>query len=461
MTSRPTSNAAQITKSFTWMMLLIISITGLSISLVVGVHLTRGRIEDAVTLERSLKRSFIDDAPDWKQWKLNSPINTNDTFVKVRTNLPNRKHERFYSPHTKRLLAAKQLTMPVFKAVQYRHDLGFFYHSTLYTDHIYYETWTSLNNVVRIFKDILIDLFLMVVLSSLIGYAIMRLLARRLNRPLAELTDAAKRINHSQTVSYHEALPIPTSPTEVHDLGVEINDLLNSLNQQVLRDHQFVSDASHELRTPLTSINGHVSLIKRHGQQRPELIPKSLAAIDHESHRMQALVESLLKLSRMDHANVTLDYLDLRQLVQELVADNGLSFTQTIVVDLPSDPVVAYANLENVQQMVLALLSNAGKYAPADSTITLTVDPDATHPTLAIRDLGMGIADADKPHIFERFYRVDQARSQEIPGTGLGLAIVARLAELNQIQLTVSDNQPRGTVFTLAFLSIKPTGSPQ
>ncbi|GEO68179.1 sensor histidine kinase [Levilactobacillus acidifarinae] len=453
---RGRSNAAQITRTFTWTMLLIVAITGISISLVVGYRLTRSRMQDAVTLEKSLNRSFIDDAPDWRQWKLNSPIDTHDTFVKVHTKLPGKKQEQFYSPHAKKFLAAQETTLPVFPAVRYRAGYGLYYRSGLEAKHIYYETWTSLNSVVHIFRLILMDLVFVLLFCSVLSYYIIRLLAKRLNQPLAHLTEAAKQINHAENVSYHEALPVPQSPVEVHDLGTEINDLLASLNQQVLRDHQFVSDASHELRTPLTSIQGHVSLIKRHGQQKPEIIPKSLDAIDHESHRMQALVESLLRLSRMDHTDLKLDYVTLQDVVTETVNDNQPGIPQAIHVVLPTQPTVAAVNVNSLRQILLALLSNASKYSPATTPITVTVTDEPTGPTLSVADLGMGVPADEKAHIFERFYRVDQARSQEIPGTGLGLAIVARLVELNHATITVTDNQPHGTVFTLQLATLLP-----
>lgn len=342
--SRVHSNAAQITRTFTWLVIFIVVLTGVSISLIVGYHLTKSRVQDAITLERSLKRSFIDDAPDWKQWQLNSPIDTKDTFVKVDTKIPGKPRERFYSHQAAKFLAVKTVTAPIFSAVRYKPGYGLYYRSGSSSQHIYYETWTSLNNVVHMFILILADLFFVLLVSGGLGYFMVRLLARRLNQPLADLTQAAQKINHASNVSYHEALPVPHDPTEVHELGREINTLLASLNQQVLRDHQFVSDASHELRTPLTSIQGHVSLIQRHGQQRPEIIPKSLTAIDHESHRMQELVQSLLRLSRMDHVDFQLNYVDLRPIVNDVITDNRLSFAQTIQYDFPNDPMVAYAN---------------------------------------------------------------------------------------------------------------------
>ncbi len=112
-------------------------------------------------------------------------------------------------------------------------------------------------------------------------------------------------------------------------------------------------------------------------------------------------------------------------------------------------PTNAYFNSANLQQILIALLSNASKYSPESGTVQVTVAIQNDQPTITIADQGIGISDVDKSHVFERFYRVDQARSQAIPGTGLGLAIVARLAELNQAQISVSDNLPHGTIFTI------------
>lgn len=448
---RGKSNAAQITRSFTLMMILIVFITGASISLVVGYRLTRDRIDDARALTKSLDRSIIDDEPDWNRWAINSPINTKNTFVKVHTKMPKRKQQTFYSKGTAKFLKSRATEMPLFHSVWYISGHGLFYRAAMDSGHIYYETWTSFHDVLHIFRLILEMMVIVLILCGVLGYFVIAWLARRLNKPLANLTSAANKINHSDNVSYHEALPVPTSPDEVHALGMEINQLLKSLNDQVLRDHQFVSDASHELRTPLTAIRGHISLIKRRGDQHPEIIPKSLKFIDDESARMQTLVESLLRLSRMDHVTIDQQLLDINQLVQETVENYQPSIVQPVQVDVSATPLMTTVNADSLQQMLIALLNNASKYSPTDQPIQVAAQLIQDQPTITITDNGAGIDDADKTHIFERFYRVDQARSQEIPGTGLGLAIVSRLADLNQIKVTVSDHQPTGTIFTLTF----------
>lgn len=444
------SNAAQITRTFTWMLLLIVLITGTSIATVVGYRLTRSRMDDAETLIKSLKRSVIDDKPDWHQWSVNSPINTENTYVIVHTRLPQRAKHVFYSNDAQDFLKAREWTAPIFTAVRYREGFGLFYRSSYDANHIYYETWTSLDDVLHVFTLVIKDLLLTLVVCGLLGYFIASRLARRLNQPLATLTNAAKKVNHASNITYHEVLPVPAHPDEVHDLGTEINLLLKSLNEQALRDHQFVSDASHELRTPLTAIRGHINLINRHAADHPEVIPRSLKAIDHESARMQSLVESLLRLSRMDHATVTTQTINVNLVVQEVAANYQSNLSQPLNLTLPKSPVMAQFNSDNLQQILIALLNNAGKYSPADQPITITVN-SSPQPTIAIADHGMGIPDDSKANVFERFYRVDQARSQTIPGTGLGLAIVARLADLNHAQIKLTDNQPKGSIFTLSL----------
>lgn len=445
------SNAAQITRTFTGMLLLIIFLTGLSVSLVVGVRLTRSRVDDATILMKSLKRSVTDDDPDWNQWNLTSPINTKDTYVKVETTLPKHAAHTFYSPNAKKFLRSKEFTVPGFPAIRYRHGYGLFYRLGSPKNNIYYETWTSLNSVVHMFRLIIEDMLLVLMISAVFGYLVMGWLAKRLNQPLADLTNAASMINRDENTSYHEALPVPLAPDEVHDLGIEINELLRSLNEQVLRDHQFVSDASHELRTPLTAIRGHVSLIKRRGAQHPEIIPRSLDFIDHESARMETLVESLLRLSRMDHVEMTFRSVDVAKLVTETTNNYQSNLPQPLTVNVPNEAVSAHVNPDSLQQILIALLSNASKYSPDDQPITVGVTMTAGRPTITVADLGMGISDDAKSHVFERFYRIDQARSQAIPGTGLGLAIVARLIDLNHAHITIQDNHPRGTIFVISL----------
>ncbi|ANK63815.1 two-component sensor histidine kinase [Loigolactobacillus backii] len=453
------TNAAQITKSYAIILILITLLMSSSIITIVGYRLVSNKRKDAESLMIVLKRSLVDNKPDWILWRSESTLDTSNTFVKVKVNIPNQAQKEFYSPHTKAFLNEKFHSWPLLKNIQYRSEQGVYYHTVDYdrSGHntneqpkIKYEIWLSLNNVVHLFEEILETISLIVAFSFLIGLWFISRLAQRLNKPLVDLKTATHKINNTENITYHESLPIFDNPQEVHDLSIEFNRLLGTLNKQVLHEHQFVSDASHELRTPLAGIRGHISLIHRHGEKHPDIVPTSLAYIDSESLRMQRLIENLLQLSRMDHAKLELKHFNLSSLLSKICKNYRQQITQHLILK-DTNNIIVYANQDSVEQIITALLDNAHKYSPAKSTISIEVTDRFNDIQVKVNDEGAGIKGQDKWHIFDRFYRADQSRSQKINGSGLGLAITAQLVELNHGEIKVQDNVPHGSCFVVTL----------
>lgn len=441
------SSASQITWYYSFVLAFITVLMGVSLALVVGYQLTNAKVKDADSLMDSLQRSFIDDRPDWNHWRESSAIDTHDTFVKVHFQ-KNAKEHVYYSPNTRRFLAKNTDKIPFFNSFEIRGSWRPYYHVSSTSKGIHYEIWVGFHNVTHMFKLIFYTVLMVMVLSFLLGSWLISILANRLNLPLRHLTKATHVINRQSELTDDTQLPVPNNPEEVHDLTQEFNQLLSKLNQQVKRDHQFVSDASHELRTPITAIRGHVQFIQRHGKDHPEIVERSLGFIDSESLRMQHLILELLKLSRLDKVDVEMAKIDLVPVLNELVAGYQESIPQNIQLETDTS-VLTLINSDNFEQIIVALLNNASKYSDKTSNILIKLHQTATNIKLQVIDSGIGIPDDQKDKVFDRFYRVDKARTQKIPGTGLGLAIVKRLADLNKIKLQVSDNQPQGTIFTL------------
>ncbi|MCG0677598.1 Two-component system: histidine protein kinase, sensor protein [Lactiplantibacillus plantarum] len=180
------------------------------------------------------------------------------------------------------------------------------------------------------------------------------------------------------------------------------------------------------------------------------MIPESLQFIDEESLRMQHLIENLLHLSRADRAKLVLTDQDLSLLMLSLAEHYQPSIDQPLTLAI--DPNIhVQGNAEMLQQIVVALLDNAHKYSPHDQPITLSLHQTDQAVELAVADHGEGIPDDQKQAVFQRFYRVDQSRSQAIEGSGLGLAIVQQLVTLNQANIKITDNQPSGSIFTVSW----------
>lgn len=426
----------------------------LSSTVVVGAYLYHLRQTQADNISDGLQRSFIETRTDWEWWKFIRPINEKNTYIRVIVTKAGARNSIFYSPRAKKFLAKGQSRKAILPNVESRPG-GEYYHLTTVDSsgsgavtNIKYDIWLSLNGITDLILKMLLFIVLITILCLGIGSWLIYVLARRLNKPLVQLTNATKEIHNNREYTYHQSLPVSESPQEVHDLSVEFNTLLDSLNNQVLADRRFVSDASHELKTPIAGIRGNVNLIKRRGKEHPEVIAPSLKFIDSESERMQLMIESLLELSRSNQNRLLRVQTNLTELVERVVSKYQTQIPQRIDISVEQN-ISLKINEESIEQVIISLLSNATKYSPKDSQIEIILNQLDDRILLMIKDHGTGIMDSDKPYVFQRFYRGDN--TAEIEGTGLGLSIVKQLVELNDGLVRVEDNQPVGTTVVVTF----------
>lgn len=458
------TSAARITKVYALLLLGITVILSAVIISVVGWKQAQVQRHQALGIVRGLKRSFIANQNDWYWWRLGSSADTDTTFIRISVAKPGKAHRYLYSPHAKHFLATERrgTLHRLTPNIGYLSNSGFVYHvraSDVSTDRhdptVRYDVWVKLNGVTDLLF-LLIKLILLIALAFLLlGTWVIYLLARKLNRPLVELTGATKAINQDISENFQRQLPVPAAPQEVHDLTVEFNQLLSSLSEQELADRRFVANASHELKTPIATIRGYVSMVNRRGQDHPEVIPTALQFIDQESERMQRLVTSLLTLSRANQLELTTTTVDLSQVITATAQSFGASLDREMVLQIQHHVVVA-ANQDSVTQILTSLLSNAQKYSPSDTAITVSLTAVGKAVTLTVADQGRGIPDDQKDLVFGRFYRASSVRN-EVAGNGLGLAIVQQLVTLTHGQIKVRDNQPQGSRFEITW----PRDTPQ
>jgi signal transduction histidine kinase len=217
---------------------------------------------------------------------------------------------------------------------------------------------------------------------------------------------------------------------------------------------RFTSDASHELRTPLTAIRsvGEVGLRGRRDESAyREIIGSMLEEVD----RLSQLVESLLTLSRADagHTRLARRRVDLASLVEDTVTQLHVLAEekgQRVTTDLHR-PVWIDADAVLLRRAVVNVVDNAIKYAPPATAIDVTLSIVAQTAVLIVADQGPGIPPADLPHIFDRFYRVDLARSRQTAGVGLGLSIARWVVEAHDGQVTVESALGRGSAFRIVL----------
>ena len=219
---------------------------------------------------------------------------------------------------------------------------------------------------------------------------------------------------------------------------------------------EFVANVSHELKTPLTSIKSLVETLLSGALDDPAHNRQFVAMLDEDATRLTRLIDDLLALSQLDSRAVPLrvEAVNVRRLLEDLagrLAPLLRDHAVQLEVHLPSETPAVEGDAERLRQVFLNLLENAVKFNRSGGSVTVSAIAEGPTLRISVADTGLGIPETDLPRIFERFYRVDKARSRTLGGTGLGLAIVRHLVELHHGQVTVSSRLDQGSVFTVTL----------
>ena len=296
-------------------------------------------------------------------------------------------------------------------------------------------------------RSMLIIAPIILVAAALVGYW----LAGTSLRPVQGIMDEVEAISDGR--SLHRRLAVPRSGDEMARLALTVNGMLARLEESFGSLHRFTADASHELKTPLMVLRAGVERALVHPGVPAEILQSLDETLD-QINEMTELVESLLTLARADEgrAPLAVEESDLRDLLGDVVETAGLlgeSAGITVTSTMPGHPVRLAVDRHRIREMLLNLVTNAIKYTPRDGTIDLTLAEEDHLVGFTVRDTGIGIAPGDLPHIFDRFWRADPARSRtgDRPGTGLGLAITKWIAEAHGGSITVQSRPGRGTIF--------------
>ncbi|HWB82964.1 MAG TPA: heavy metal sensor histidine kinase [Bryobacteraceae bacterium] len=276
-------------------------------------------------------------------------------------------------------------------------------------------------------------------------------LTRRALMPLNYMAAQARTITSS---NLHDRLNIGDAAEELNVLAVSFNELLSRLDQSFETMRRFVADASHELRTPLSIIRGEADVALSRDRS-PAEYQEALALIQDETRRLTRLVDDLLNLARADAGHVRLQVQDFY--LNDLLSDccrsvQALALARTITLECScSEDVTFRGDEELVRRMVINLLDNAIRYTPAGGRVSASLETQRSELRLRISDTGLGIAPEAATHVFERFYRVDKARSRQEGGFGLGLAIVKWVAESHHGAVEVTSQPGAGSTFTVVL----------
>jgi heavy metal sensor kinase len=277
-------------------------------------------------------------------------------------------------------------------------------------------------------------------------------LAGRAFAPIRHLIQVARSIKEGDL---HQRVPVPATDDEVQSLAVTFNEMLTRLEETLDRQRRFVSDASHELRTPVAAIRSKTELALQQPGSREEYIAM-LREINGEAQRLGHLISDLLALARGDEgkARFELEAVPLHLLAEAVAANaEALALERKVALQVVTEePVVVQGDEARLIQVIMNLLDNAIRYTPAGGKVTLTISCTPGAALLVVRDTGIGIASKHLPHIFERFYRVDAARTYGPTGNnGLGLAIADWIVRTHGGTLTVKSVVSEGSTFTVTL----------
>ena len=312
---------------------------------------------------------------------------------------------------------------------------------------------TALANVTfgpgQLLGSMLFILPVILLASIAIGY----LLAGTSLRPLKGMMNELKAITDGR--SLHRRLAVPPTGDELASLARSTNQMIGRLEQSFDSLRRFSADASHELKTPLMILRAGVERSLTNPQTPAENL-EELDRVLEEINRMTEMIDHLLTLARVDEGRAALVLVecDLRDLIADSAETAGMLGEPggiRISVGMPDEPVLLPIDRGRMQQLLLNLITNAIKYTPSGGTVSIRLADENDIVTLAVHDTGVGIPAADLPHIFDRFYRADVARSRvgDRPGVGLGLAITKWIAEAHGGTITATSRPGRGTAFSV------------
>jgi heavy metal sensor kinase len=277
-------------------------------------------------------------------------------------------------------------------------------------------------------------------------------LSRRAMQPVLQITQTARSIGERNLT---ERLDVSFAHDELRELSETLNDMLQRLEAAFKRITQFTADASHELRTPVAIIRTTAEFILQKERSVPEY-QQLVGQILVESEATTEMIEGLLTLARADGQPNSGNFCDtdLWMLSAEVVQSvKPLADTKRLGLEIvPIDkPAPVWARRSDLKKLIVILLDNAIKYTPEDGRIEVRVAHFADQSFLEVSDTGVGIAEEDIPHIFERFYRSDKGRSRETGGTGLGLSIAQAIAQDHAARIVVRSWTNGGSSFRVLF----------
>lgn len=267
--------------------------------------------------------------------------------------------------------------------------------------------------------------------------------------------DSEKFENFEQAISnLNPEMPdakVHTGDQDLQSLEIAINNLLARMRESHRQQDRFVSDASHELRTPISVIQGYVNMLDRWGKEDEQILDESIEAIKNESENMKNLIEQLLFLARGDSGRNTLHFenFDLTETVKDVWEESIMIDEKHVYQFEGKEQITVNGDMSMIKQSLRILVQNAAKYSKEGDGITLKSKIEDGRPCYVVQDEGIGMAESEVIHVFERFYRAGSARNSAEGGSGLGLSIAKWIVDAHGGTIEILSRPEFGTRFTV------------
>ena len=288
-------------------------------------------------------------------------------------------------------------------------------------------------------------------LMLLLLFSVSRIIAGRIISPIKNIITTSDLITRE---NLNKRIPLPGTKDELYKLSDTINNLLNRLEDAILREKQFTADASHELRTPLSVIKGTLEVLIRK-EREPEQYKEKVKYVISEVDRMTLLVEQLLSLARLECGKVNPAKTDINlSHIIRTVTDRFLSQIEEkniSIRDGVNEKHKIKADASMMEIIFENLISNSIKYSDTNGIVSINTREENQNIIFSINNTGQTIPTDKLNSLFDRFYRVDESRASDISGNGLGLAIVKRLIDLQNFIISVKSSPADGTTFQITF----------
>jgi len=303
----------------------------------------------------------------------------------------------------------------------------------------------------RLQNIVMVAASLTAIIALFLGFWI----ARSFAAPLSRMTNSAKLFSEGD---YKQRLEIDRQD-EIGELAKTLNLFAETAAQREAIRRDFIANASHELKTPVTAIQGITETLLEDTNMDEETQQRFLQKVNNQSRRLSQLISDLLALSRLELNDTdSFENLDLNEIIEDscnLLLPFAKERALSLKVQSPEAKVVISGDEKSLNQLIINLLDNAIKYTPEGGEVSVRLTTNNEQAIIEVEDNGIGIEPAEQQRIFERFYRVDKARSKTLGGTGLGLSIVKHIVIKHQGHIVLESTSGQGSLFrvTLPLIS--------